>query len=69
MSPVLVLGGSQLRWAPSVDLEILMALGAPGKPEGKIVTELSLLLLQDCHGWRIYTHGDSSLPPHLVNMF
>ena len=36
MSPVLVLGGSQLRWAPSVDLEILMALGAPGKPEGRV---------------------------------
>ena len=32
MSPVLVLGGSQLRCAPSVDLEILMAEGAPGKP-------------------------------------
>ena len=32
MSPVLVLGGSQLRWAPSVDFEILIADGAPGKP-------------------------------------
>ena len=32
MSPVLVEGGSQLKWAPSVDFEILMAEGAPGKP-------------------------------------
>ena len=32
MSPVEVEGGSHERWAPSPDLEILIAEGAPGKP-------------------------------------
>ena len=32
ISPVEVEGGSQERCAPSTDLEILMADGAPGKP-------------------------------------
>ena len=37
MSPVLVLGGSQLRCAPSVDFEILMADGAPGNPGRQVL--------------------------------
>ena len=32
MSPVEVEGGSHERWAPSADLLILMAEGAPGNP-------------------------------------
>ena len=37
ISPVLVEGGSQLRCAPSVDLDILIAEGAPGKPGKQVL--------------------------------
>ena len=37
ISPVLVEGGSQLRCAPSVDLDILIADGAPGKPGRQVL--------------------------------
>ena len=37
MSPVEVEGGSQERWAPSADLLILIADGAPGKPGKQVL--------------------------------
>ena len=41
ISPVLVEGGSQFRCAPSVDLDILIAEGDPGKP-GKQVLNVEI---------------------------